>query len=179
MDAAGALSCRERITMEQIEQSHEPVKPSIEDYLDELVKHLVVARERRALSQRRLSTLLGLAPIVASKWESGRDVPEPEHFVRWAQAVGLSVVLLDPAGSPIADRPDALAGESFEDFELRRIALALKAARVDAGFTQKALASELDVSTRTLVMWEGSHHTPRLKHLLAWADRLGCRIELR
>ena len=162
---------RERLVLGDVEQ------PTA-DRVDELVRELVAARERRALSQRRLSALLGLTEIVVSKWECKLDTPSTEHFVRWGAFLGYELVLVDPADKPIVDRPDVLPQEPFEHYEVRRIALALKAARQDAGFTQKALGAELAVSKRTVWLWESSRRGPRLKHLLAWADRLGCRIVL-
>ncbi len=149
------------------------------DDLDALVKQLVVAREQRALSQRRLSVRLGLHDLVVGRWECGLDAPATENFVRWARMVGYSVVLVGPDGRPIEDRPTVLPGEAVEHFEVRRLALALKAVRVSAGFTQKALGRELCVSTQTVLCWENGWRGPRVKHLLAWADRLGCRIVLR
>ncbi len=148
------------------------------ELLDEMIRELVAARQRRALSQRRLSVRLGLTELVVGRWECRIDVPSTEHFVAWARVLGLGVVLLDPAGKPIEQRPDLLPGESFEHFEVRRITLALKATRMDADFAQKALGRELGVSTRAILMWETARREPRLKHLLAWADRLSCRITL-
>ena len=43
---------------------------------------------------------------------------------------------------------------------------------------RRSLAGELGVSGWTLSMWETAERTARLEHLPAWADRLGCRIEL-
>lgn len=177
MDPAGAASRRERITVDQTEEPD--ALTSTTDDLDVLIKQLVVARNQRALSQRRLSLRLGLDEMVVGRWEAGVDVPATRNFVRWAAMLGLGIVLLDPVGAPVQVRPDPLPQESFEHFEVRRMALALKSVRVDASFTQKALGAELDVNTHTILMWETYRRGPRLGHLFAWADRLSCRLILK
>jgi len=136
------------------------------------------ARLRRALSQRRLSTLLDLTEIVVGKWETGTDVPSTDNFVRWVHRLGYTVDLLDRSRRAAADPPTDRDSETPEAYAIRRLVSALRTARLEAGFTQKAVGSELNVSTRTLLMWETAGRHPRMLHLIAWADVLGCSIVL-
>jgi transcriptional regulator with XRE-family HTH domain len=154
------------------------VEQTTADRVDELVQELVAARQRRALSQRRLSILLGLNKLVVGRWEAQIDIPFLLNFVRWAQFLGYHVTVLDPSGKPITPHVDPLHGEPLACFEARRITLALKTARVDAGFTRRSLGTELGVSHRSVLFWETARRDPRLLHLLDWAERLGCRVEL-
>ncbi len=146
-------------------------------HLASLVRELQFARSRRALSQRRLSVLLGLTELVVSRWEAGIDVPSTDNFVRWVHRLGYAVGLLDRSRRAATDPPDSPGTEDSEH-EITRLVAALRTARLDAGFTQKAVGSELNVSARTLLMWETARRQPRVLHLIAWADVLGCSIVL-
>lgn len=76
-------------------------------------------------------------------------------------------------------RPAPRHHESFEDYEIRRLAAALRQARIDAAHTQRTLGDLLEVSGWTVRMWETARCEPRIPHLLAWADAIDCRVVLR
>jgi len=143
-----------------------------------LLGELVAARRSRTLSQRRLSARLGLTEIVVGRWEAGTDLPSTDNLVRWSHELGYSLAILDPAGRLIAEAPTRAEQEAFEAYELRRLAAALRRARTEGGFTQKALSAALGISEWTTMMWESGQRQPRILHLISWADRLGCRLVL-
>jgi len=147
-------------------------------HLASLVLELQSARLRHTLSQRRLSTLLGLTEIVVGKWETGTDVPSTDNFVRWVDRLGFTVDILDRARQAASDPPTAHDPETPEAYAIRRLVGALRTARLEAGFTRKAVGGEMDVSTRTILMWETAARQPRVLHLIAWADVLGCSLVL-
>ncbi len=148
------------------------------EYLNGLILQLQAARQQRALSQRGLGARLGMAEIVVGKWENNADLPSAGSFVRWAHALGHSVDILDRKRRPITQRPAPRHLEPFEDYEIRRIAAALKHARTEAELTQENLGELLDVSEWTVRMWETARRQPRILHLIRWADALGCRVVL-
>lgn len=151
---------------------------SARDYLSGLILQLQAARQQRALSQRGLGARLGMAEIVVGKWENYADLPSAGSFVRWAHALDYTVNIVDRRRRPIAHRPTPRRLESFEDYEIRRIATALKQARIDADHTQESLGELLGVSEWTIRMWETARRQPRILHLIRWADALNCRVAL-
>lgn len=148
------------------------------EYLSGLILQLQAARRQRSLSQRGLGARLGMAEIVVGKWENNADLPSAGSFVRWAHALGHSVDVLDRRRRTIAQRPTPHYLEPFEDYEIRRIAAALKHSRIEADHTQQKLGELLDVSEWTVRMWETARRQPRILHLIRWADALGCRVVL-
>lgn len=148
------------------------------EYLSSLILQLQAARQQRGLSQRGLGSRLGMAEIVVGKWENNADLPSAGSFVRWAHALGHAVDILDRDRRPIALRPAPSRQEPFELYEMRRIAAALKRARIEAELTQEQLGELLAVSEWTIRMWETARRQPRIVHLIRWADALGCRVVL-
>lgn len=69
--------------------------------------------------------------------------------------------------------------EPLERFAARRIGLTLRRARLGRERTQAGLGDQLGVSGWTVRMWETARRDPRVLHLLAWADALGCAVALR
>jgi transcriptional regulator with XRE-family HTH domain len=136
------------------------------------------ARWSRALPQRRLGAQLGMAEVVVSRWEIGSELPSTGAFIRWAHALGYVVHILDRSQQPMADRPTPRQSETFEAYEVRRIAAALRRARLEADHTQNALCAALHVSEWTIRMWESARRQPRIIHLIIWAEVLECRVVL-
>lgn len=152
--------------------------PQIETW-HALVAQLAAARKQQGFSQRRLGARLGMAEIVVGKWENHADLPSAASFMRWTHALDHSVQIRDRSRRPIAQQPTPRHHEPFEDYEIRRLATALKQARIDVQVTQQMLGELVDVSEWTIRMWETARRPPRIMHLIQWADVLGCAVVLR
>ena len=53
----------------------------------------------------------------------------------------------------------------------------LKAARLNCGFTQEALANRIGVSTVALQTWERGSRKPSFEALLSLSEQLGIRVD--
>ena len=56
---------------------------------------------------------------------------------------------------------------------IRMAQITLKAARVNAGLTQKAAADALQISNKTLCAWENGNSVPRVNKIDALCDLYG------
>ncbi|PLR72270.1 helix-turn-helix domain-containing protein [Bacillus sp. UMB0728] len=61
----------------------------------EIVGELMAAKDRKGISQRELSRLSGVAQKTISRMENGIDVPTLETLGKLANALGMSIVLVD------------------------------------------------------------------------------------
>ncbi|RYI30561.1 XRE family transcriptional regulator [Bacillus infantis] len=61
----------------------------------EIVGELMAAKDRKGISQRELSRLSGVAQKTISRIENGIDVPTLETLGKLANALGMSVVLVE------------------------------------------------------------------------------------
>ena len=145
---------------------------------DVLVAQLAAARQRQGCSQRGLGARLGMAEIVVGKWEQQADCPSLSAFVCWAGALGLTPVIVRANGAVPSVTVIPRNQELLERFIARRIGLTLRQAREARGRTQEELGETLGVSEWTVRMWETARRDPRVPHLLAWANTLGCHVKL-
>ncbi len=61
----------------------------------EIVGGLMAAKDRKGISQRELSRLSGVAQKTISRIENGIDVPTLETLGKLANALGMSIVLVE------------------------------------------------------------------------------------
>jgi transcriptional regulator with XRE-family HTH domain len=148
------------------------------DHLSGLVRELAAARRQRGISQGALAARLELSQITVGDWEVERDTPLCGHFLLWACALGLAVVLTDESGRVRAVIKPPKRGRVSGERAYRLLAAALREVRENKEITQQQVADKLGVSQWTVRMWESAQRTPRLSNLAAWAEVLGCRVEL-
>lgn len=148
--------------------------------LAELAWQLAEERRWQGITQASLGAALGKSGVSIANWESGR-VPSVANFVRWADALGRRLVVVDreyAVWSPPRPVPRG-GGEETHLYRLRVLALTLRQVRLEAGLTQEQVGQRLGVSGWTVQMWENSARLPRMGRLADWCGVLGCRIELR
>lgn len=144
-----------------------------------LVERLAAARVSCGLSQRGLGARLGMAEIVVGKWELCADRPSVGVLIRWAFELGYELAVVGAGGAVRTALVVPRGMEPLEQFDYRRIALTLKDARCELRWVQDEVGARLGVSEWTVRMWECARRRPRVLHLLAWADVVGCRVRLR
>ena len=148
--------------------------------LARIVQELRVARLTRSdLPQQVLAARLEVVPGSVIDWEAGRDDPTMHHLIRWVQALDLSLAIYDSSGLRRDDIVDAMDGESRVSGEIRRLASALRAVRMEDGVSQSEIADKLGVHRWSISRWECAQGHPRPVGLLTWAHTLTCEVKLR
>jgi transcriptional regulator with XRE-family HTH domain len=140
-----------------------------------LTAQLRHARRARGLTQQQLGEGLGISALAITNWESGHDTPTLHHFIRCAEALGLTTTV---TGAPTELVPVPRHGEPLDRFRIRCLTTALRTAREHADRTQHQLAHAFEVSTWSVHMWETHRRDPRLPHLIAWCHALDCELTL-
>jgi len=145
-----------------------------------LVCELRAARSSRSdLPQRLLAARLDVAPGSLVDWELGRDVPTMVHLIRWARELNLILQIAQQGQEPVRDQqPQPRTREGWEMRELRRLVLALHAARVAEKRSQADIAAALGVNRWSISQWESGNGNPRPVGLLAWARALSRVVRL-
>lgn len=155
------------------------VEASVRRQFRELVRLLRSARRVAGLPQRLLAPRLQVTIASLADWEAGRDDPTMVHFIRWADALGYRLVILDPQGGP--EPPASRLDEDvpWEQREMSRLTAALWARRRSRDLSQETLATLVGVSRISLQRWESVQVFPRPISFLIWARSLGCTVALR
>ena len=131
------------------------------------------------LTQVRVAALLGVTIGTFRAWEAARLSPTLPHLIRWCRIVGLRLAVVDLSGAERDPQLEPRDGETWEQAEMRRVAAALKEARVQRSMTQRRLICVLGVALSSLTSWECGAGHPRTLSLLTWADAVGCVIQVR
>lgn len=155
------------------------VDASVRQYFDELLSQLRSARRAAELPQRLLAPQLQVTITSLADWEAGRDDPTMIHLLRWADALGFRLVIVDPRGSPGPSAGRSDEGEPWENCEMRRLAAALRARRRSCDMSQETLAALVGVSRISMQRWESVQVFPRPIAFLVWAGALECTAALR
>ena len=154
------------------------VDASVRQYLDELLNQLRSARREAELPQRLLAPQVQVATTSLADWEARRDDPTMAHLIRWADALGFRLVIVDPRGSPNLSAGRSGEGESWEQCEMRRLAAALRIRRRSWDMSQETLADLVGVSRISMQRWENVQVFPRPIAFLVWVKALGCTVAL-
>lgn len=154
--------------------------PQVQAELAGLVRELRAARSSRSdLPQRLLAARLDVTPGSLVDWEVGRDAPTMVHLIRWARELNLTLQIAQRGQDPIRDQESQpRTCEGWEMRELRRLVLALHAARLAERLSQADVAAELGVHRWSISQWESGHGNPRPIGLLAWARALSRVVRL-
>jgi transcriptional regulator with XRE-family HTH domain len=139
---------------------------------------LLAARQASGVTQEEAASALGVVDRSLRDWERGYDTPSLPHLIGWAYYLSLRLVITGPGDDPIAPAARSQDGESFLAQELQRLVIPLWNRRRAARLSQTDLAVILGVSRSSVMRWESTAQTPMVFSLIAWADRLGCRITL-
>ena len=139
---------------------------------------LRTAREALRLTGEELSRKLNGFPGAVSNWETRRQTPYLGRLVGWAREVNyrLTVVSYSRRLHLVVRREE---GESWEQFELRRLAALLRKSREDQKISRAKLGAAIGVSGSMIYAWETRRATPFVVSLFAWAQALGCSVVLR
>ena len=156
------------------------VEATVRQHFQDLLRQLRTARRAAGLSQRSLAPRLNVIIASLADWEAGRDNPTMVHLIRWADALGLRLAIVEPRdslGRPAVDQPPE--DEPWEHQEMRRLAARLRSRRRALDISQDMLASHVGVSRISMQRWESVQVFPRPIAFLVWADSLGCTVTLR
>ena len=149
--------------------------------LNALVHELKIARSNHGnLPQRLLAERLGVTPGSIVDWEVGRDSPTMFHLIRWAHALSLGLRVTERGRDPLRYQTSELeTSDSWDEYEMRELAIALHAARLAQGRSQGDVAAEIGVDRRSISRWESGQGHPRPIGLLTWANALRRAVILR
>jgi transcriptional regulator with XRE-family HTH domain len=64
------------------------------DPISKIVNQLVMIRNEKGLSKRRVSRETGFRMQRLAHWEKGNIVPAPESLSKWANALGYELVMV-------------------------------------------------------------------------------------
>lgn len=148
--------------------------------LGALQRQLAAARFAAGMAPETLAELLGVTLRGLRSWERCYKNPSTPHLIWWAYTFRLRLAITTPdAPAPaVVSRVSLGPGESLVDHEVRRLATFLKRLREARRISQTDLALMIGVSRSSLQRWEDGLQTPTMLFLIAWADRLGCRLDL-
>lgn len=146
--------------------------------LNEIQSQLLSARHAVKLPQQTLSDLLGVAARSLRDWEKGYDTPSMKHLITWADLLGFRLVVVDPLRSSEPAPVELESDKSILQHEMQRLVEPLRSKRKAQKLSQSDLAFLLRVSRASVQRWEDAEKFPRPIALIAWADRLGCSLEL-
>ncbi|WP_228554305.1 helix-turn-helix transcriptional regulator [Catenulispora pinisilvae] len=136
------------------------------------------ARLDAGLSQNELAVGLPVRGRAVSEWETGAVEPTLAHLMLLARALGRRLVVLGRDGEVLSGRLRVRAGEPWEVFERRRLAVPLRNRRLALGLSQQALGRCVGVSRDSIQRWELVRVPPRPIALIVWAQKLGYTVAL-
>lgn len=144
-----------------------------------VIRHLRSARTDADLSQNALAEGLPFRGRAISEWETGAVEPTLEHLMQLTHKLDSHLVILGLSGDlrtrPIRRR----AGEPWQIFEQRRLALPLRNRRLALGLSQDGLGFHVGVSRDSIQRWELARVPPRPMALIVWAQKLGYTLAIR
>lgn len=129
---------------------------------------LVGRRKNLNMTQERVAREIGMTGDAFGRYESGRNIPPIDSFIRWAEVLGYRITIIDRhrVAYPIWDR--------------KRLKSVLRSARIELGhMKQLDLARVLDVSAKAVQAWETGTYMPTTAMLLHWITAVRCKFELR
>ena len=102
------------------------------------------------------------------------------HLIRWARELNLTLQISERGQEePVRDQESQpRTREGWEACEMRRLVLALHAARLAEKRSQADVAAELGVNRWSISQWESGNGNPRPIGLLAWARALSRVVRL-
>lgn len=154
------------------------VGPAVRRRLGAIQQQLEAARKAAGTEQHVLAVSVGVSDRTLRGWERCYDIPSMPNLIRWARLLGFRLALMDRRGAVMLPPVSLPSGESLVEHELRRFAGALKARREDREISQTDLSLIVGVSRSSLQRWEDGLQDPIVLSLMAWADRLGCTVDL-
>ncbi|MEZ0109294.1 transcriptional regulator with XRE-family HTH domain [Catenulispora sp. EB89] len=144
-----------------------------------MIRHLRSVREEADLSQNALAEGLPFRGRAISEWETGAVEPTLEHLMQLAQKLGSYLVILGLSGDLRTHPIRRPAGDSWQVFERRRLALPLRNRRLALGLSQDGLGFHVGVSRDSIQRWELARVPPRPMALIVWAQKLGYSLSIR
>lgn len=147
--------------------------PQIDEQVRTFGERMRTARAAAGLSQVALSQATELDRAAISFLERAERCPDLSTLVRVASALGVTPSHLlegvGKAGKRVFERPsyDGLAAESAA-----RLGANLRAARVQAGFSQETLGYEAEVDRAAISVYERGGRGPNLRTVLKLARAL-------
>jgi transcriptional regulator with XRE-family HTH domain len=155
------------------------VDEAAEKILALIVGGLRSARRDARLSQNELACSLPVRGRAISEWETGLMEPTLEHLIQWSCVLGRRLVVVGQDSKLQEGPARPRAGEAWEVFERRRLAVPLRNRRLDLGLTQTELGMLVNVSRDSIQRWEHARVPPRPIALIIWAQKLGYSVALR
>jgi transcriptional regulator with XRE-family HTH domain len=149
-----------------------------EQALARIFSDLRSARLEAGLSQNSLATQLPVRGRAVSEWETGAIEPTLDHLIQWARELGKRLVILGPDGGPLTVPLRRKAGETWDVFERRRLAIPLRNRRMALRLTQTGLGRQVGVSRDSIQRWELVRVPPRPISHIVWAQELRCSLGL-
>jgi transcriptional regulator with XRE-family HTH domain len=149
-----------------------------EQTLGRIIEDLRSARKAAGLAQNDLAAGLPVRGRAVSEWETGAVDPTLDHLMLWSRELGLRLVVIGADGEPRTGPVRRQAGESWEVYERRRLAVPLRNRRLALGLTQDELGLLVGVSRDSVQRWELVRVPPRPIAQIVWAQRLKYSLAL-
>ena len=130
------------------------------------------ARLDAGLSQNRLADGLPVRARAISEWETGAVEPSMKHLIQWSHALDLRLVIVGRDGGLRPGPACRRAGETWEIFSRRRLAVPLRNRRLALRLTLPELGGLVGVSRDSIHRWELTYTPPRPIALIVWAQKL-------
>jgi len=147
--------------------------------LARIVGDLRIVRLETGLSQNLLAVGLPVRARAVSEWETGAIEPTLGHLIGWSQELSRRLVVIGRDGGVRWGPMQRHAGESWEIFERRRLAVPLRNRRLALGMSQRELGELVGVSRDSIQRWELVHVPPRPIAHIVWAQKLGYALDIR
>jgi len=119
------------------------------------------ARLDAGLSQNRLADGLPVRARAISEWETGAVEPSMKHLIQWSHALDLRLVIVGRDGGLRPGPARRRAGETWEIFSRRRLAVPLRNRRLALRLTLPELGGLVGVSRDSIHRWELTYTPPR------------------
>jgi transcriptional regulator with XRE-family HTH domain len=127
-----------------------------------LVAQLTDLRRAAGIDRAAVAARLSVRTQHVKMWELGLYEPGWVKLSAWAAVLGCTVVVRPRAGIPVFGDPIEV----------------LCAVRKRRGLSQAELAALAGFTQSQLSQWERRVHAPGLDAVTAWADGLGCELQL-
>lgn len=154
------------------------VDAAAERTLAQIIGGLRSARLDAGRSQNKLAVGLPVRGRAISEWETGAVEPSMAHLIQWSHALGLRLVIVGLDGGLRPGPALQQAGETWEKFARRRLAVPLRNRRLALGLTLPELGERVGVSRDSIHRWEFVYTPPQPIALVVWAQNLAYSVAL-
>ena len=136
-------------------------------------------RLRRRISQAQVAAGLPVRGRANCEWETGAVQPTLDHLILWAASLEQRLALVDARGQVGPPQVRQRPGETWTQFERRRLAVPLRLRRQAMGIAQEEIGRVVGVSRDSVCRWERATAPPWPANAAVWAQTLGYTLTVR